>query len=150
MSEIGSVIWLEHCTNKTVLEFKLRASHLLGRCSTTMRHATGSFCFCYYSTRFGVFLPGWPGPQSSYLHLQHSWVWHIYVTMPSFIGWDGSSTNFLPGLASNHNPPNHHLPSQCTQPTKPYFNNYTKKLTLYSSMIVDSNSKPNLVFHKQI
>jgi hypothetical protein len=25
---------------------------------------------------------------------------------PAFIGWDGSLTNFLPRLASNHHPPN--------------------------------------------
>jgi hypothetical protein len=68
-------------------------------------HTSNPFAY-YFWDRMLHFLPGWPGLQSSYLGLPHSWDNRCAPLMPSFIGWDGGVfPNFLPRLASNCNPP---------------------------------------------
>jgi hypothetical protein len=56
-----------------VLEFELRASRLLGRCSTTWATPPALFALAVFHVQSHGFCPGQPGLQSSYLCLLHSW-----------------------------------------------------------------------------
>jgi hypothetical protein len=73
--------------------FDLRASYLLGRCSTTWAMLPSPFCFSYFSERVLHFLP------------LCSW---MNATMPGLLVEMGSL--FLSRLASNHDLPDLCLP----------------------------------------
>jgi hypothetical protein len=47
-----------------VLELELRASHLLGRCSTTSAMSRAFFCFSYFSDKLLRFCPGFASQHS--------------------------------------------------------------------------------------
>jgi hypothetical protein len=69
----------------------------------------GLFAFIIFQIKSLVFVPGWPGLQSSYFSFPHSWD-DRHTTMSSFywLRWD--LTNFLPKLG-NCDPPNLCFPS---------------------------------------
>jgi hypothetical protein len=90
-----------------VLGFELRALHLLGKCSTTRATSPALFSFSYFSDKVLHFFC--PGP-----HLCLLLSWDSKCVSPRPICWLRKSfTNFLPGLALNHDLPNLCLPSRC-------------------------------------
>jgi hypothetical protein len=72
--------------------FEFRASCLLGRCCPT------SFCFSYFSVRGTCFCPGLDCRPATYAFL-------VTEIIDGYHWSDWYLTNFLPGLASNLDPP---------------------------------------------
>jgi hypothetical protein len=95
-----------------VLGLELRALHLLDRCSTTWTIPQPIFALVIFQIGSSAFCL-WPASDCDLptcaFHI--AWVIGTYYHIWLF-SWDGGLTNFLPGLASNHNPPNLPLPSR--------------------------------------
>jgi hypothetical protein len=69
-----------------------------------------SFHFGDFWDRVSNLYPGHPGSQSSYLCFPCSWD-DRHVPHPAFYWLRWGLANLLPRLASNHDPPDFHLPS---------------------------------------
>jgi hypothetical protein len=95
----------------TVLEFELNASLMLGRHSTTWAMPQALFALVVFKKMVSHLCLGSRGLQSFYLCFLHRLDDRHIPPYSAFIGWDGRSHEFLPGMASNCSLPNVHIPS---------------------------------------
>jgi hypothetical protein len=102
--------------------FELRASHLVGKLSTTQAKPPALFALVIFHTGSSIFAKGGAGPWSSYLSFPRSWD-DKYLTLcpPFLLQW--SLTNFLPRLVLNCNPsylclPKSRVPPWTTTPSQ--------------------------------
>jgi hypothetical protein len=65
-----------------VLEFELKAWHLLGRCSTTWAMPPVLFCFSYFAERFSHFCLGHPHTHNPSTSIQYLG-FYVWATAPS-------------------------------------------------------------------
>jgi hypothetical protein len=79
-----------------ILEFELKALHLLGRHSTTWAMSPALFCFSYFSESCFYCQPGL---QSSYTVSCIAGMTCTHYHAQLFICWDDDLTKALPGLA---------------------------------------------------
>jgi hypothetical protein len=70
-----------------------------------------SFSFFFFLDKVSIFSQGWPQTVIFLPVPPYSWDLHAYTTMLDLVCWDWVLLTFIPGLASNCDPPNLCLPS---------------------------------------
>jgi hypothetical protein len=95
-------------TSLMVLEFEVRAPHLLGRCTIAWATPPALFALVIFETESHIFALADPSVYAFCIAVITSTHYHFQLYWLNW--WGGGLTNILPRLILNRCPPNLHLP----------------------------------------